>query len=250
MAGTAQNQRLRQDVNRLAVDIGERNVYPYSQLCEAARFIEQSFLDAGYKPTRHEYDARGKLFANIEAEIVGRELPQEIIIVGAHYDTARNSPGANDNGSGVAALLELARHFAQQQVSRTLRFVAFTNEERPFLRTKNMGSRVYARRCRERNENITAMISVETIGYCSDQPNSQWLSFFGLLYPDRADYIVFVSNFFSKHLLKTATESFRRSTKIHCETAILPTFAPRARVLRPMVSASDFTKPCSTSSTG
>lgn len=144
MAGPAQEQRLRQDVYRLAVDIGGRNVYRYPQLCEAARFVDQSFLTVGYKPTRHEYNARGKLFANIEAEIVGQELPQEIIVFGAHYDTARNSPGANDNGSGVAALLELARYFAQQQLSGTLCFVAFTNEERPFLRTKNMGSCVYA----------------------------------------------------------------------------------------------------------
>jgi Zn-dependent M28 family amino/carboxypeptidase len=138
-----------------------------SQLCEAAAFIEQSFLEAGYQPRRQEYLARGKTFANIEAELTGQDYPQEIIIIGAHYDTARGSPGANDNASGIAALLTLARSFFNKRICRTLRFVAFTNEERPFLRTARMGSRVYARRCREREENITGMLSLETIGYYS-----------------------------------------------------------------------------------
>jgi Zn-dependent M28 family amino/carboxypeptidase len=110
-----------------------------------------------------------------------------------------------------------------------LRFVAFTNEERPFLRTPNMGSRVYARRCRERNENVVAMMSLETMGYCSSRPGSQWLSFFGLLYPSRGDYIVLVANPFSRPLLRTVSDSFRRSTQVSFETAVLPTFAPGAK---------------------
>jgi Zn-dependent M28 family amino/carboxypeptidase len=225
----AQEDRLRRDIRRLAADIGERNIYRYPNLCDAAAFIEQSFLNAGYQPSRQEYEARSKVFSNIEAEVTGQEFPKDIIIVGAHYDTNRNSPGANDNGSGVAALLELARSFAHQRISRTLRFVAFTNEERPFLRTPYMGSRVYARRCRERNENITAMMSLETIGYSSKQRGSQWLAFFGLLYPSRGDFIVLVANPSSKELLHRTSESFRRSTRVRCETAVLPSFAPGAK---------------------
>jgi acetylornithine deacetylase/succinyl-diaminopimelate desuccinylase-like protein len=159
-----QEEWLRQAVDALAGGIGERNVYCYPKLCEAAAFIEQSFRDAGYQPTRQEYQAGGRSFANIQAEIRGQDSPHDIIIVGAHYDTARGSPGANDNGSGVAALLALARSLVHKRSSRCLRFVAFTNEERPFLRTARMGSRVYARRCRERAENIKAMLSLETIG--------------------------------------------------------------------------------------
>jgi Zn-dependent M28 family amino/carboxypeptidase len=132
------------------------------------------------------------------------------MILGAHYDTARGSLGVNDNASGMAALLALACSFAHQRVSRTLRLVAFTNEERPFLRTPTMGSRVYARRCREREENIKAMISLETVGYCSDEKGSQWLSFAGSIYPNRGDFIVFVANPSSKELLNQATQSFRR----------------------------------------
>jgi Zn-dependent M28 family amino/carboxypeptidase len=130
----------------------------------------------------------------ISLELLGQDRPQEILIVGAHYDTERGSPGANDNASGVAAVMELAREFAEKPLARTLRFVAFTNEERPFLRTEKMGSRVYARRCRERHEMIVGMLSLETIGYCSDEKGSQWLSFFGLLYPRQGNFIAFVSN--------------------------------------------------------
>jgi Zn-dependent M28 family amino/carboxypeptidase len=224
-----QEEWLRHAVGSLAGGIGERNVYCYRQLCEAAAFIEQSFRDAGYQPTRHEYQAHDKFFANIEAEIRGQDSPQEIIIIGAHYDTARGSPGANDNGSGVAAMLALARAFANQRSSRSLRFVAFTNEERPFLRTARMGSRVYARQCRGRAENIIGMLSLETIGYCAQEPGSQWLSFFGALYPSRGDFIVFVANPSSKELLKNATQSFGRQAHTPWQTATLPSFSPGAK---------------------
>ena len=223
-----EEQWLRQAVEALAGGIGERNVYCYPKLCEAVAFIEQSFRHAGYLPKRHEYQARGKSFANIEAEIRGQDSPQEIIVVGAHYDTARGSPGANDNGSGVAALLALARAFINKPSSRSLRFVAFTNEERPFLRTARMGSRVYARQCRERADNIRGMLSLETIGYCSEEPGSQWLSFFGALYPSRGDFIVFVANPSSKELLKNASQSFGRQTDIGWQSATLPSFSPGA----------------------
>jgi Zn-dependent M28 family amino/carboxypeptidase len=222
-------ESLRRTVTELAGGIGERNVYHYSNLCQASDFIEQSFLDAGYRPIRQEYQASGRSFANIEAELKGENFPEEIIIVGAHYDSARGSPGANDNGSGVAALLALSRSLAQKRVSRTIRFVAFTNEERPFLRTEHMGSRVYASRSHAQSEIITAMFSLETIGYCSTEKRSQWLSFFGLLYPSRGDFIVFVANPFSRELLNQTTRFFQRHSPIPFETATLPSFAPGAR---------------------
>jgi len=222
-------ESLQQTVTQLAGVIGERNTYHYSNLSAALEFIEHNFLDAGYQPMRQEYRASGKTFANIEAEIKGQEFPEEIIIVGAHYDSARGSPGANDNASGVAALLALCRSFAHKRISRTIRFVAFTNEERPFLRTHNMGSRVYASRSRARNENIKAMFSLETIGYCSKERGTQWLSFFGALYPSHGDFIVFVANRLSRELLNKTRQSFQRHTHVRCETATLPSFAPGAK---------------------
>lgn len=226
---TPKEEALREDVDRLAGTIGERNIYRYQSLCQAAECIEHSFLDAGYRPTRQEYEARGKSFANIEAQVTGQEFGQEIILVGAHYDTARGSPGADDNASGVAALLALCRSFSHKRLSRTLRFVAFANEERPFLRTSTMGSRVYARRCRERQERLMAMFSLETIGYCSHEKGSQWLSFFGWPYPSRGDFILFVANRSSQGLLNQSTRSFRLHSSIRCETATLPSFFPGAK---------------------
>jgi Zn-dependent M28 family amino/carboxypeptidase len=220
---------LRRTVIELAGVIGERNVYQYSNLCQASDFIEHSFLDAGYRPIRQEYQASRKTFANIEVELKGENFPEEIIIVGAHYDSARGSPGANDNASGIAALLALCRSFAHKRISRTIRFVAFTNEERPFLRTPHMGSRVYASRSRARSEIVKAMFSLETIGYYSKEKGSQWLSFFGSVYPARGDFILFVANGFSRDLLNQTTESFPSHTDIPFETAILPSFAPGAR---------------------
>jgi Zn-dependent M28 family amino/carboxypeptidase len=223
-----QEERLRQNIDRLAGEIGERNFEHYSKLLEAAAFIEHSFEEVGYRSMRQEYEARGMRFANIEVELQGQDLPQEIVIVGAHYDTERGSPGANDNASGIVALLALAREFTHKRLSRTLRLVAFTNEERPFLRTEKMGSRVYAKRCRERNEVIVGMLSLETIAYCSAEKGSQWLSFFGLLYPSQGNFIALVANRSSRGLLKEVAQSFRRHTTIGCETAVLPTYFPGA----------------------
>ncbi|MBL1264166.1 M28 family peptidase [Methylomicrobium sp. RS1] len=220
--------QLREDIYRLASDIGERNVYRYSQLIEAASLIDRWLRDAGYIPARQEYEADGKRFANIEAEVRGDVSPSEIVIVGAHYDTHQGSPGANDNGSGVAALISLARAFADEPVARTVRFVAFTNEEKPFLRTEKMGSHLYAERCRERGENVVAMICLETIACRYLERGSQRLSLFGLMAPTRGNFIALVGNRRSHTLLAEAAESFLRHSAIPCETFTLPTDFPGA----------------------
>jgi Zn-dependent M28 family amino/carboxypeptidase len=220
--------QLREDIYRLASDIGERNVYRYPQLIEAASLIDRWLRDAGYIPARQEYEAEGKLFANIEAEVRGAAFPSEIVIVGAHYDTHQGSPGANDNASGIAALIALARAFADEPLVRTLRFVAFTNEEQPFLRTQYMGSHLYAERCRKRGENVIGMICLETIACRTLEQGSQRFSLFGLVAPTRGNFIALVGNPRSHGLLAGAADSFRRHTSIPCETFTLPTNFPGA----------------------
>ena len=126
-------ENLQRDTNKLAVEIGARNNYYYENLNAAANFLESSFQEAGYKVNKQEYQINNQTFTNLEVEIKGVEKPDEIVIIGGHYDTAFTSPGANDNGSGVAAVLELARRFADKKPSRTLRFVEFTNEEPPYF---------------------------------------------------------------------------------------------------------------------
>jgi hypothetical protein len=226
-------EELRADVQKLAGDIGERNMWHYTQLNAAADFIEDSFSRAGLHPRRDSYEIRGQACHNIEAEIRGAQgaavsSPPQIILIGAHYDSVFGSPGANDNGSGVAAMLALARRFAGKTTQHTVRFVAFVNEEPPYFLGGDMGSFVYASRCKARGDKISAMISLETIGYFSDAPHSQTYPSpgLGLLYPRVGNFIGFVSNVHSRTLLRRVVALFRKHAKIPSEGAALPSFIP------------------------
>jgi Zn-dependent M28 family amino/carboxypeptidase len=214
------------DVQKLAGEIGERNMRRYPQLNAAADFIEASFLQAGLRPRRDTYELNGQACHNIEAEIPGAR-PQ-IVVIGAHYDSVFGSPGANDNGSGVAALLALARRFAGKPAGQTLRFVAFANEEPFYFQSEQMGSFVYASRCKARGDQISAMISLETIGYFSDAPGSQTYPAPGLsaFYPSTGNFIGFVGNVRSRALVRRAIGLFRQQRKLPSEGAALPSFIP------------------------
>ncbi len=222
----ALREELRADVQKLAGEIGERNMWHYAQLNATADFIENSFSRAGLHPRRDSYELRGQSCHNIETEI--RNSRPEIILIGAHYDSVFGSPGANDNGSGIAAMLALARRFAGKKTEHTLRFVAFVNEEPPYFLSGEMGSLVYAGRCKARGDKISAMISLETIGYFSDAPNSQNYPSrtLGAFYPKVGNFIGFVSNVHSRTLLRRAIALFRKHAKIPSEGASLPWFIP------------------------
>jgi len=214
------------DVRILGGEIGERNMARYPQLNAAADFIENSFARTGLVPRRDSYELQGLACHNIEAEIRGSS--PEIVLVGAHYDSVFGSPGANDNGSGVAATLALARRFAHKPAQHTLRFVAFVNEEPPYFLTEQMGSFVYAGRCKARDNQISAMISLETIGYFSDAPHSQTYPSLGLgvFYPTVGNFIGFVGNVRSRALLRRAIALFRKHSRLPSEGAALPSFIP------------------------
>ncbi|MCH5372562.1 MAG: M28 family peptidase, partial [Planctomycetes bacterium] len=137
----AMSAELRRHVSYLSENIGERNVLSRPrELAATAEYIEQQFAGGGYRVGRQEYEADGTLCCNLEIAKIGTRLPGEIVVIGAHYDSVLGCPAANDNGSGVAALLRLARTFADQETDRTLRFVAFVNEEPPYFQTSRMGS--------------------------------------------------------------------------------------------------------------
>ena len=239
----ALREELRANVQKLAGEIGERNMWHYAALNAAADFIEDSFSRAGLRTRRDSYETGGQPCHNIEAEIPGSQQgaavssPPPIIIIGAHYDSVFGSPGANDNGTGVAAMLALARRFARAKPKQTLRFVAFVNEEPPYFLSGEMGSQVYARRCKERDDKISAMISLETIGYFSDAPDSQTYPSpgLGLFYPKVGNFIGFVSNVKSGALLRRVITLFRRHAKIPSEGASLPGVHPRRELVGPMV---------------
>ena len=231
----ALREELRANVQKLAGEIGERNMWHYAKLNAAADFIEDSFSRAGLRTRRDSYETGGQPCHNIEAEIPGNGA--EIIVIGAHYDSVFGSPGANDNGSGAAAVLALAHRFGASETegsapritpNKTLRFVAFVNEEPPYFLSGEMGSQVYARRCKERGDKISAMISLETIGYFSDAPHSQTYPSpgLGLFYPKVGNFIGFVSNVKSRSLLRRVITLFRKNAKIPSEGASLPAFIP------------------------
>ncbi len=218
---------IRYDLELLAGEIGERNIQQYTNLCAAADFIQLSFEQAGYEVKRQSYEVAGRTCYNIEVEISGNVKANEIVIVGAHYDTVFDCPGANDNASGVAALLALARAFSGKEISRSLRFVAFVNEEPPFFQSGMMGSMVYAKRCRERCEKIVAMLSLETIGYYSEQPGSQRYPFpVGFFYPSTGNFVAFVSNLPSRWLVRKVVASFRRQVQFPSEGGSWPGIIP------------------------
>lgn len=210
-----------------AIASREHNFFKPAELEAAAQYIEKTLAGLGYAVATQRYPSGPLEVRNIEVEIQGGARASEIVIVGAHYDSVLGAPGANDNGSGVAAVIELARLFRGSRPARTLRFVTFVNEEPPFAHSDTMGSRQYARRARERGENVVAMFSLETIGYYSDAPGSQRFPFpLGFFYPSTGNFIAFVSNLSSRALLHEALASFRRHAGLPSEGVAAPAFIP------------------------
>lgn len=189
-----------------------------SRLHLAQHWLEDELTRMGCTFERQEYRVDRTTCTNLITERPGFGSGDEIIVVGAHYDTVAWSPGANDNASGVAALLALADAFKKKQPMRTLRFVFFVNEEMPYGGTPSMGSHVYARACRERGDHIVAMISLDEIGYFTDQPKTQLYPFpLNLLYPSTGDFIGFATNLSNKSLLDSIVTTFRRHAKLPSE---------------------------------
>lgn len=216
---------LRRDVAAL-VDRGDRSVPRPVGLAGGADYVDHALTAAGYRVERQRYVVDGVPCDNVEAEIAGTDA-RSIVIVGAHYDSVAGTVGADDNGSGVAALLSLARTFARKVPARTLRFVAFANEEPPHFQTATMGSVVYAKRSRQKGEDIVAMLSLETMGYYTDAPKSQHYPFpFGLFYPTTGDFVAFVGDTASGDLVRRTVSTFRKGARFPAEGVAGPAGVP------------------------
>jgi Zn-dependent M28 family amino/carboxypeptidase len=211
--------RLRGHVSHLAAEIGERNVFRPDALHATADYIRRVWASQNYQVNSQYYQAMGVKSENLEVVRTGKTKPEEIILVGAHYDTVRGSPGADDNASGIAALLELTRLFATLETARTLRFVAFVNEEPPFFFWSQMGSGVYAEAAKARGENIRLMISLEMLGSYSEKPGSQsYPPLLRYFYPDRANFIAMVSNRASRKELNRLVAAFKSHSDFPVES--------------------------------
>jgi Zn-dependent M28 family amino/carboxypeptidase len=222
---------LRDDVRILAHGIGERNLRDAKRrhaLAAAREYIATELRLAGYAVRRQEYLVDEVRVQNLEIEIVGRHRPEEIVVVGAHYDSARETPGANDNATGVAALLAVARNLTTA-LQRTVRFVAFCTEEQPHTRTPSMGSRVYARECRRRGEAVTAMMSLETIGAYVRSHKSPDAPFpLDIASPWRHDFLAVFGNLASRALARRVARAVASPT-LRSKAFALPGMLPGVR---------------------
>jgi hypothetical protein len=209
----------------------EHNVVHYDELEKVARYIEATLASFGYAVGRQEFLVDGKPVRNIDVAIepAGGSAEPDVIVVGAHYDSVSGSPGANDNASGAAAVIELARLLRDLDTvgGKRIRLVLFVNEEPPYFRTEAMGSLRYARALAQRNERVVAMYSLETIGFYSSDPGSQiYPAPFGLMFPDRGDFVAFIGMMGSRALVRETMRSFRSHTSFPTIGGVAPDFIP------------------------
>ena len=207
-------------VKSLAVDIGERHMWREGTLDLAAGYIESSFRKSGYIPSRQTFAAYDKEVCNIIAEKPGQGAK---MVIGAHYDTVPGSPGADDNASAVAGLLELARLFASSQASRPIVFAAYVNEESPCYGSAKMGSMVHAKSLRDGGVDVALMISLEMIGYFSEDIVQRYpLPGMGLIYPSRGDFLAFTTNFRSAWPTLKLARGVRANCAVNARTLVAP----------------------------
>ena len=207
-------RELKDHVFQMAGEIGERNFQDYASLQQAIAYIESYWTKVGFDVKHQYYDIGEQQFTNLSVEIKGASRPHEVVVIGAHYDTIIGTPGADDNGSAVAALLALSGRAGRCRWERSLRFVAFANEEPPFFMSPGMGSLVYARDCQKRADRIIGMICLEMLGYfCERQPDT-----LGLL-PESGDFIGLVGNQESEELVRQAARAFREKVRFPLQAA-------------------------------
>ena len=216
-------RNLYRHVEHLSVTIGDRHLWKADSLDKTARYIESVFRDYGYPVRRQTYSCYGKTVSNLIAEKKGTD--EKAVIVGAHYDTVPGTPGADDNASAVAGLLELARLHQDSSNRKSVVYVAFANEEPPCFGSSHMGSMVYAKELRDRRVPVEVMISLEMIGYFSEDALQTYpLPGMRFIYPRTADYIGVVGNFHSSRYVSIFKKGIRRYSNIKVRSLVAPEF--------------------------
>ncbi|MFA6316475.1 MAG: M28 family peptidase [Elusimicrobiota bacterium] len=223
--------RLRAHVQALAGTIGERSVYLPAAQGKARDYIAARFRDAGYLPEFLPYTGRRPMdflrsepYVNIEALLKGRVDSQGIWVVGAHYDTAPGTPGADDNASGVAVLLETARLLRERgPVKRETRFAVFDAEEPPSFATRDMGSLRYVDGLKDRGVKVRCMVNLEMLGYFNPKPGSQLFPpFLKLFFPDRGDFAALAGNLRTLGLRRAFARAWAEGSPVALESSTLP----------------------------
>ncbi len=208
-------------VSYLSEGIGQRSYLDIERLNIAADFIEKKLISFGCATERQPFNYRNNLYYNIIGEVEGIEKADKgILVIGAHYDTVIGTPGADDNASGIAGMLELARLAAAKPFRRTVRFVAFCLEEPPVYMTKNMGSYIHAKSLSDAKTDVYGMISLEMLGYYSDYNQSQYYPnhLFNYFYPDKGNFIAFVGNISSMRFTERVKSNFKAASSFPVES--------------------------------
>ncbi len=218
---------LKHHVATLASGIGERHVKKHFALHKAANYISRQWQEMGYEIERQQFTTQGVQCENLEVNKLGKNHPEHIILVCAHYDSARDCPGANGNASGIATLLEISRYFSETSPNSTVRFVALTNEKPPFYGTDKSGSWLYAHKANEQRDKIRAVIILESLGYYNDTYGSQlYPPFLSMLYPKQANFVAMTSNLRSMGSMREFAKHFNKHTTLRGLPMIAPNFLP------------------------
>jgi hypothetical protein len=215
--------KLREHVVELASHIGERSIAVPQGLKAAERYIIRQLQELGYQVWVQPFDFGGLEMNNVIVEKRGHNPNAGCLVVGAHYDTVIGTPGADDNATGVGAVIELARWLRNQDTQCTVRMVAFANEESGTGAWQTMGSYHYAKMLQDRRVKVNAMLSLEMLGVYKDEPGSQqYPSPFNLFYPRTANFIAFVGNQLSKELVWKCVRVFRQVCNFPSEGVAAP----------------------------
>jgi Zn-dependent M28 family amino/carboxypeptidase len=222
---------LKKHTSLLSKDMVPRNYRNVDNLNQVAQYIKKSLTSSGGRVTEQKFEVDGTEYKNIIAEFGPQG--KEVIVVGAHYDAKGEHPGADDNASGVAGLLEIGRLLGEVQLKTKVALVAFTLEEPPFFRSDEMGSAVYAKSLAENGTAVKLMIALEMIGYFSEEKGSQDypVPLLRLYYPSTGNFIAVVDQLVSMQA--------QRMKASMTQTIDLPVYSINAPSFIPGVDFSD-----------
>ena len=223
-SATVDQRALERHVRMLAVTLHPRSVDNLTNLDLAADYVLEQLRATGAETAEQFVEADGKQFRNLIARFGPRAGP--VVVIGAHYDSCGDTPGADDNASGVAGLLELARLLAAKPPAHAVELVAYTLEEPPYFRTDSMGSVWHARSLSEVKREVRLMLSLEMIGFYRDEPKSQSypLAPLKLLYPDEGNFIAIVAPFGDFGATRRVKALFRGATDLRAVSINAPSF--------------------------
>ncbi|HEY8227208.1 MAG TPA: M28 family peptidase [Pyrinomonadaceae bacterium] len=215
--------RLEQHVRKLSTDFSPRDESHPENLDRVAAYIREEFQRAGGVVSDQPYTVNNKIYRNVVATF-GPDV-NECVIVGAHYDTAGPLPGADDNASGIAGLVELATLLRTANLKSRVELVAFTLEEPPYFRSAAMGSAVHASSLRKQGARVKAMLSLEMIGYFSDATGSQHFPtpLFAWLYPNQGNFIAVAGRLREGLLVRRVKAAMRGGSRLPVYSINAPT---------------------------